>query len=153
MSDYQPQNKLYHYKSYCKYSLLYEAVMGRTKDLNEVTKSFKVSSLSCSLQSKRLDVCKPCGLHQGLRLRCCFERPSSMWETEDHATYDDKQHCRIARDQQVLVSHPTLPTLPIVELCFGARSLYCNHLSSVSERRVFVAANLQQNPCLTASRS
>ena len=27
------------YKSYCKYSLLYEAVMGRTKDFNIVTKS------------------------------------------------------------------------------------------------------------------
>ena len=32
MSDYQPHNRLCHYKSYCKYSLLYETVMGRTKD-------------------------------------------------------------------------------------------------------------------------
>ena len=34
MNDCQPQIRLYHYKSYCKYSLLYEAVMGRTKDFN-----------------------------------------------------------------------------------------------------------------------
>ena len=57
MSDYQPQNRLYHYtttKSYCKYSLLYEAVMGRTKDLNEVTKSLKSLILSLHAAGKQL---------------------------------------------------------------------------------------------------
>ena len=39
---------------------------------------------------------------------------------------DDRQLCH-CQDQQVLVSHPTLPK---VELWFGVRSLYCNHLSS-----------------------
>ena len=46
MSGYQPQNRLYHYKSYCKYSLLYEVVMRPTKDLNEVTKSLNTLILS-----------------------------------------------------------------------------------------------------------
>ena len=41
ISGYRPQNRLYHYKSHCKYSLLYEEVMGRTKDLNEMTKGLK----------------------------------------------------------------------------------------------------------------
>ena len=43
INGYQPQNRLYHYNSYCKYSLLYETVMGRTKDFNEVTKSLILS--------------------------------------------------------------------------------------------------------------
>ena len=55
MSGYQPQNRLHHYKNYCKYSLLYEAVTGRTKGLNEVTKilkSFKsLKSLILSLHA------------------------------------------------------------------------------------------------------
>ena len=43
ISAYQPQNRLYRYKSYCKYSLLYEAVMGHTNDFNEVTISLILS--------------------------------------------------------------------------------------------------------------
>ena len=66
MSDYQPQNRLNHYKSYHEYSLLCDAVVGRTKDLNEVTKSL-ILSLCFWKTAKRH--CKPCGLQQGLRLR------------------------------------------------------------------------------------
>ena len=70
------------YKSYCKYSLLYEAVMECTKDLNEVTKSLKSLILSLHAAGKqRKDIANHC--HQC----CCFERPGSMWETEeDHPT-------------------------------------------------------------------
>ena len=74
--------------------------------------------------------CKPCRLQQGLRLLyhrwCCFERPGSMWEREHHPT---RRQAALpdCQNQQVLMGHPTLPK---VELCFGARSLYCNHLSS-----------------------
>ena len=134
------------YKSYCKYSLLYEAVMGRTKDLNQVTKSF-ILSLFMLLESSRH--CKPCGLQQRLHLPChqccCFERPDSMWETENHPTrwQTALPDCQ---NQQVFVSHPTLPK---VELCFGAKSLYCNHLSLSPGD----AANLQQSSCLTTSTS
>ena len=79
MSDYQPQNRLYHSKSYCKYSLLYESVMGLTKDLNEVTKSLKSLILSLYAAGKQrkdmwaaarsLSLCHQC---------CCFERLGSM---------------------------------------------------------------------------
>ena len=52
MSGYQLQNKLYHYKSYWKYSLLYEAVIRRMKDLNEVTKSLILSFYASGKQRK-----------------------------------------------------------------------------------------------------
>ena len=66
--------------------------MGRTKDLNEVTKSLKSLILSLHAAGKAAKRhCKPYGLQQGLRLSChqccCFERLGSMWETEeDHPT-------------------------------------------------------------------
>ena len=52
MSGYQPQNRLYGYKSYYKYSLLYEAVMERIKDLNEATKSLILSLHTAGKQPK-----------------------------------------------------------------------------------------------------
>ena len=92
MSDYQSQYRLYHYKSYCKYSQLYEAVMGRTKDLNEVTKSL-ILSLFMLLESSEKTLqamwaaAKPPSLVSSCYQRCCFERPGGMWEIgENHPT-------------------------------------------------------------------
>ena len=127
--------------------------VGRTKDLNEVTK--KSHSLHFMLLESSERHCKPCGLQQGLCLPChqccCFERLGSMWETRRRLPPQDETVLPDCQDQQVLISHPILPTLPKVELCFGARSLYCNHLSSSLGDRPSVAANLQQSHCLTTS--
>ena len=100
-SGYQPQNRLYHYKSYCRYFLLYEAVMGCTKELNEVTKSLKSHSPSSCCWKAAKRHCNSCGLQQGLRLpchQCCyFERPSSMWEIEEDHPTRCKTACRIVK--------------------------------------------------------
>ena len=67
--------------------------MGCTKDLNEVTKSIKSLILSLfmvlessekTLQAKWAAARPPSPVSS---MRCCFERPGSMWETEeDHPT-------------------------------------------------------------------
>ena len=141
------------YKSYRKYSLLYEAVMGRTKDLNEVTKSLKC----CWKAAKRH--CKPCELQQGSLLChqcCCFERPGSMWETEeDHSTKNDRQLCRIAKTNRFSWATQFSQLSQKWSCVLGREVSTAGRWLPfvVYGRWASVAANLQQNPCLTASRS
>ena len=76
------------YKSYCKCSLLYEAVAGYTKDLNEVTKSLKSLILfphAAGKQQKDIASHVGCGkasISHAINA-VAFEGPGSMWETEE----------------------------------------------------------------------
>ena len=93
------------YKSYCKYSLLYEAVMGRTKDLNEVTKSLKSLILSLHAAGKHYYSEKT------LQAMWAAARPPSpvssmllLWKAwvacgkqKKTTPQDDRQLCRIAK--------------------------------------------------------
>ena len=130
------------YKSYCKYSLLYEPVMGWMKWLKVSKVSFSLFKLLESsektLQNMWSAARPPSLYHQC----CCFERSGSMWKTEDHPTRWQTvlSDCH---DQQVLVSHLTLPK---VELCFGARNLYCNHLLSSLGNGLLLSQTCNKTP-------
>ena len=141
-------------KRYCKYSLLYEAVMGRTKNLNEVTKSLKSPTLSLHAAGKqRKDIASHVAATRPLSpvsSMLLLWKAGSMWETEDHPTRwqtalpDCQDRHMVSREPPnspksgvVLWSEKSLLQLPFV----------------TSERWASVAANLQQNPWLAASRS
>ena len=100
-SGYQPQNRLYHYKSYCKYSLLYEAVMGRTKDFNEVTKSLKSLILSLHAAGKqRKDIASHVGCSKA-SVSCvinavALKGRAACWKQKT-TPQDDRQFCQIAK--------------------------------------------------------
>ena len=167
MSGYQPQNRLYHYKSYCKYSLLYGAVMGCTKDVNEVTKSLKslivslhaagkqqkdiTSHVGCSKISvshvinavalKGWAACETISRCRVFELHKMVQGRKRRWQTEEDHPTRWQTALPDCQDLQVLVNHSTLPK---VKLCFGARPPFV-----IFGRWASVAANLQQNSCLT----
>ena len=138
------------YKSYCKYSLLYEAVMGRTKDFNEVTK--KVSKVSFSLfmllesSEKTLQA-----MWAAARLPSPMSSMVLLWRpgllNSPHKMTDSFAGLtRPTTSRQP----PNSPKSGVV--LWGEKSLLQPPLV-ISGRWASVAANLQQNPCLTASRS
>ena len=104
MSDYQPQNRLYHYKSHYKYSLLYEAVMGRAKDLNEVIKSLKSLILSRHAAGKqRKDIasymyvgCSKASVSRAINAVALKGR-AACGKQKKTTPLDDRQLCRIAK--------------------------------------------------------
>ena len=133
MSGYQPQNRLCHHKSYCKYSLLYEAVMGRTKDLNEVAKSLKSLIFSlCAAGKQRKDIAS----HVGCSKASVLCPPTDSFAGLPRPT-GSRETSNSPRSGVMLWDKKSLLQPPFV----------------VSGRWASVAANLQQNPCLTANRS
>ena len=102
MSGYQPQNRLCHYKSYCKYSPLYEAVMGRTKDFNEATKSLKSLLLSLHAAGKqRKDIASPVGCSEASVSRVindvALKGQAACGKQKKTTPQDHRQLCRIAK--------------------------------------------------------
>ena len=130
MSGYQPQNRLYHYESYCKYSQLYEAVMGRTKDLIEVTRNLKSLILSLHAAGKH---------RKDMQAMWAAARPPSpvssmllLWKAEQQVGNRRPPHKMT--DSFAGLPRPTgsrqSPNCPksgvVLLMCLPARTMYCS---------------------------
>ena len=105
ISAYQPQNRLYHYKSYYKYSLLYELAMGRKKDFNEVTKSLKSLILSLHAAGKqRKDIASHVGCSKASTSSVINAVALKGWaacgKQKKTTPQDNRQLCRIAKSNR-----------------------------------------------------
>ena len=120
------------YKSYCKYSLLYEAVMRRTEDLHEVTKSLKSLILSLHATGKQQKDVRHVSCSKPLSLVSSMSSMLLLWKVRKYVGNRRRPPHKVT-DSFAGLPRPTgsrePPNSPKVELCFEVRSLYCNHLS------------------------
>ena len=137
ISGYRPQNRLYHYKSYCKYSLLYEAVMRCTKDLNEVTKGLKslkslkglILSFHAAAGRQRKDIASHVGCSKVVPVSRVTNAVAlkgwAVCRKQKKTPQDDRQLYRIAETNRFSRATQLFQLSQKWSCVFGARSLYC----------------------------